>query len=287
MGNQQSSSNRGTNNPVKTNRTTQRGAHHQGPGHSASTPISCMPIPDNVNMELSATIVEAHSAKSSDKTKECGKEKVSPTMKGKRGRDDVENEMLLQDDQMDTGRSPKMAKCENHTGEKGKPIDLGELLLENSWVLQNIQTKVAELSEITKSVEERLRKIEEDRASDRELINDLHEHCHDNRVSINFLHGVITDTNSNLESAKKGLDGKLDLVTANHSNLVDTVQKLSRDQKRCEQDVKKLSDLGENTAKALSDKGIDLAVGEEFAIDCTIIAVGVRYTVDEDLNGLA
>ena len=106
-------------------------------------------------------------------------------------------------------------------------------------------------------------------------------------MSINFLHGVITDTNSNLESTKKGLDEKLDLVTANHSNLVDTVQKLSRDQKRCEQDVKKLSDLGESTAKALTDKGIDLAAGEEFAIDHTIISVSVRYTADEDLNGLA
>ena len=107
---------------------------------------------------------------------------------------------------------------------EGKSINIGELLLENSKVLRNIQSKVTELNDLSRTMEARLNALESDRRSDKETLDCVQEQCSENRDSINFLHGVINDSSERMGMMTTDLEAKLMMANSNHANLVETVK---------------------------------------------------------------
>ena len=79
----------------------------------------------------------------------------------KRTRDDGINE-AEKEKQNKWSKSDSDGTDLNLMDQDGNKINIGELLLENSKVLNNIQTKMVELSEMSKNMEIRISSLEDD-----------------------------------------------------------------------------------------------------------------------------
>ena len=169
----------------------------------------------------------------------------------------------------------------------GNIINLGDIIVENAKMMCGIQSKLVELSETSKLMESRWKKFESEREEDREILNSLHEHCIENRNNINFLHEMIEETNGKIVEENSKLDAKLDQAAANHANLVETVHKHKNEQDSCEQCINKLSEISDKTVSLLNEKGLEVINDKEFPTDKMVVAMGVPFETDENLDQLA
>ena len=81
----------------------------------------------------------------------------------------------------------KSAKVTEH------PSDIRELLLQNTKILNNIQDRMNELSDMSKVMNQRVQKLEKEQKEDHELLSVLQEECCETRESLTFLHSNIKD----------------------------------------------------------------------------------------------
>ena len=166
------------------------------------------------------------------------------------------------------------------TAGKDNDFDIKTVLLKNSRMLCNIQTQVTELNATSKRLEERMQKLENERSEDRDNIMALQEHCCENRESINFLHDTIKDTQEMVKNRDSLTDDKLTVINTNHSNLLENVQKLTKEQQSHAQYVKQIEQV-------MNEKGYELPQRAEFGTDVTVVASGVLATENEDLDRMA
>ena len=123
----------------------------------------------------------------------------------------------------------KKARAETDVPGSMEEMNIKDILLSNAKVLANIQSRMEELNTMSKMMDSRVAKLEAGREEDKETINGLVEHCAENRESLNFLHEMLTDSNAKITEQEKTTGEKLLTVQQNHSNLLDTVQKVSQD----------------------------------------------------------
>ena len=87
-------------------------------------------------------------------------------------------------------------------------------------------------------MEMRIQGLESQRKNDKETLDCIQEQCVDNRQSIEFLHDSIKDAVSKSGMIEVNFGKMISTMNTNHSNLVETMQKLSKEQKTNEQTLK-------------------------------------------------
>ena len=91
----------------------------------------------------------------------------------------------------------------------------------------------------------------------------------------------------NTENVETKLMSKMEVIEGNHSNLVSTVQKLSKEQKQSEAQLRKAQSTADEIQIKLSERGVKIGDEEEFPTKKTLVATGVRCYENEDLEDLA
>ena len=273
---QQTGRGRGSNN---------RGAHHQGLTRNSLTKLKLGEAPGLSLSQGDVPLIQMKSAETetverTDIIQTAAETSGIPghetvVVNPERKRERVESRT----DEEKLNKTPKIPKVDEKS--------LGTMLKENAMVLMQIEKKMTELGDSSKSMEAKLQKMENDRERDLELINSLHEACGDNRASINFLHEMIVDSNGLITKNDKCMEEKLVSINENHTNLVETVQKIAKDHRQQEQQISKLNEFKEASARVLDERGLEVTPVPDFSVNKTLVATGIKYDVNEDLTSLA